>query len=97
MVGPAFHANFNAGQTHRANPLSLVLAQRQSDREFNPVLSYQFLLQRAPAASDIEDASSTVSPRLLDVVLEFALLGRFDRVGLVLVHGARVTTVAVEK
>src|ERR1700684_3443339 len=97
MVGPAFHANFHAGKVHRPNPCSLVLAQRQSEREFYPVLSYQLLLQRAPTTPDIENPCSTIGARLLHVVLAFLLLSGFERVVLFVVHGARVTTLAVEE
>src|ERR1700688_1647070 len=97
MVGPAFHPNFHAGQVHRADPLSLVLTESQPDRDFHLMFSYQPLLQRAPAASDIEDARGAIGARLLNVVLELPLLSCFERVGLVVVHRARVTTFAVEE
>jgi len=61
------------------------------------VFFHQPLLQRAPTTSDIEDAVSTIGARLLNVVLEFPLLSCFERVRLFVVHGARVTTFAVEE
>src|SRR5271154_2889261 len=97
MVGPAFHPNFHAWKAHRPDPFSLVLAQNQSDREFYLVLFNQPLLQRAPTTSDIEHAGSTIGPRLLNVVLKFPLLSCFERIGLFIVHGTRVTTFAIEK
>src|ERR1700719_172398 len=97
MVGPALHLNFHALDAHRLDPPRLLIAESQSDREFHPMFFYEFLLQRAPTTSDIEDASSTIGARLLNVVREFPLLSCFERVGGVLVHGARVTTLAIEE
>src|ERR1700735_1031465 len=97
MVRPAFHANFHAGKVHRPNPFRLVLAERQSDRDFHLVFFDEPLLQRAPTTSDVEDARSTISARLLNVVLEFPLLSCFQGVSLLVVHGARVTTFAIEE
>ena len=97
MIGSTFHRNCHAGQVHRSDPFSLLLAKRQSDRDFHLMLLYQPLLQRAPATSDIEDARGTIGTRLLNVVLELPLLSCFERVGLVVVHRARVTTFAVEE
>src|SRR5579862_1605844 len=97
MVRPAFHANFHAGKAHRPDPFSLVLAKSQSDRDFHLRFLDQPLLQGPPTTSNIEDARSTIGARLLNMVLEFALLSGFERVSLFVVHSARVTTFAIEK
>ena len=58
---------------------------------------YEFLLQRAPTTTDIENAGSAMRARLLNVVRELPLLSCFERVRSILVHGARVTAFAVEE
>ena len=97
MVGPALHPNLHAIQANRADPSRLVLAERQSYCDFHVVFGDQLLLQRAPTASDIEDAGSAIGTRLLNVVLEFPLLSRFERVRFVAVQGARITKVTIEE
>src|SRR5271167_3454406 len=97
MVGPTFQAHFHPWKGHRADPFGLVLAQSQSYCEFRAVFFYQPFLQRTPTTSDVEDAGNAIGPRLLNVVLELPFLCFFEGIGLLVIHGAGVTKLAIEK